>query len=137
MNASGKCLCGAVSFAAENVASHFHSCHCAMCRRWCGAPMMATHAEQIRFTGQEHLRRYDSSSWAERGFCARCGSNLFYRVKEQDLYFVATGVFDEQSQFQLNGEIYIEQKPCGYDFAGDHVRQTGAEFLASMSQGDD
>jgi len=137
MNASGKCLCGAVSFEAENVTSHFHSCHCTMCRRWCGGPMMATHVERIRFTEQEHLHRYDSSPWAERGFCERCGSNLFYRVKDQDQYFVATGVFDDQSRFQLDGEIYIEEKPQGYNFAGDHIRQTGAEFMASLPQDND
>jgi hypothetical protein len=45
---------------------------------------------------------------------------------------VSMGAFDDQSVFQLAGEIYVDAKPPGYAFAGDHPRQTGEEFLASM-----
>ena len=134
MSANGRCLCGAITFRAEGVEPHFHACHCGMCRRW-GGPAMAARVGSLAFEGEEHLARYDSSAWAERGFCRRCGSHLFYRLKDGDQYVVWTGAFDDPSAFRLAGEIFVDEKPAGYDFAGDHPRQTGAEFLASLQDG--
>lgn len=96
--------------------------------------MLAAGAGSVRFEGSEHIQRYASSDWAERGFCSRCGSNLFYRLKETDHHILCMGAFDDQSPFKLVGEIYVDEKPPGYDFAGDHPRQTGEEFLASLGQ---
>ncbi len=135
MSATGKCLCGAVTFAAENVDAHVHACHCSMCRGWTGGPMLAATVSGITFTGDEHIKRYASSDWAERGFCAECGSNLFYHLKDPGMYMMATGLFDDAGQFSLAGEIYVDEKPAGYDFAGEHPRLTGEEFLASLNQG--
>ena len=132
MSATGKCLCGAVRFQATEVDTHIHGCHCSMCRTWSGGPMLAASVGSVRFDGGEHIRRYDSSDWAERGFCDVCGSNLFYRLKASDRYIMCMGVFDDPSAFELVGEIYVDEKPPGYAFAGDHPRQTGAEFLASL-----
>ena len=87
--------------------------------------MLAVEVGDIGFSGEEHVGRYDSSRWAERGFCTRCGSSLFYRLKQADRYMMCLGAFDDQSMFRLEGEIYVDEKPRGYDFAGDHPRQTG------------
>lgn len=132
MKATGGCLCGAVRFEATDVDTHVHGCHCNMCRAWSGGALLAVAVGGVRFEGGQHIRRYDSSAWAERGFCDVCGSNLFYRLKEGDRYMLCQGAFDDESSFQLVGEIYVDEKPPGYDFAGDHPRQTGAEFLASL-----
>ncbi len=131
---AGKCLCGAVTYTAREVDKHVHACHCSMCRGWTGGPMLAASVGSIEFDGEEHIKRYQSSEWAERGFCSRCGSSLFYYLKPQDMYIVATGTFDDAEQFKLEGEIYVDEKPSGYDFAGDHPRMTGEEFMASMGQ---
>jgi hypothetical protein len=98
--------------------------------------MLAASVGSVSFGGAESISRYPSSEWAERGFCSKCGSNLFYRLKEADQYIMCVGAFDDQSGFELVGEIYIDEKPPGYGFDGDHPRQTGAEFMASL-QGDD
>ena len=132
MSASGKCLCGAVTFVAEEVDAHVHACHCSMCRNWTGGPMLAASVGSVTFSGEETLKRYASSAWAERGFCGNCGTSLFYFLKEPPMYIMASGCFDDPEQFVLAGEIYIDEKPAGYAFAGEHPRQTGAEFLASM-----
>lgn len=134
MTATGKCLCGTVRFEASDVDTHIHGCHCSTCRTWSGGPMLAANVGSVRFEGGEHIRRYDSSAWAERGFCDVCGSNLFYRLKDSDRYILCMGAFDDPSVFELVGEIYVDEKPPGYAFAGDHPRQTGAEFLASLQQ---
>src|SRR5687768_16408905 len=70
---SGHCLCSAVKFTAEKVETHHHICHCGMCRRWAGGPVFGASASGVKFEGEEHITRYASSEWAERGFCSRCG----------------------------------------------------------------
>ena len=94
--------------------------------------MLAARVGSIDFTGEQFIKRYDSSQWAERGFCSECGTNLFYHLKGTPTYIVATGSFDDQAQFALTGEIYVDEKPPAYDFAGDHPRQTAAEFEATL-----
>ena len=133
-HASGQCLCGAVKFTAQDVDTHVHACHCSMCRGWTGGPMLAAAVGSIEFTGETNVKRYASSMWAERGFCGECGSSLFYHLKEAGRYIMATGMFVDQDQFNLEGEIYIDEKPSSYDFAGDHPRMTGEEFMASMNE---
>lgn len=49
------------------------------------------------------------------------------------MYMMPTGAFDDVEQFELAGEIFIDEKPSGYSFAGDHPRMTAAEFMASIS----
>lgn len=132
MSHTGQCLCGAVQFTAEDVETHFHSCHCGTCRRWGGGPGMAVQVGSVQFTGEDQIARFQSSDWAERGFCKQCGSNLFYHMKEPGGYMMWVGAFNDQSAFKLTGEIYIDSKPDSYAFAGDHPRQTEAEFLASI-----
>ena len=134
MSATGKCLCGAVRFCADAVDPHVHACHCSMCRAWNGGPMLAATVGSISFESEAFIKRYPSSAWAERGFCTECGSSLFYYFKPRDMYILATGSFDDPEQFTLAGEIYVDEKPSGYSFAGDHPRLTGAEFLASLEQ---
>lgn len=127
---TGKCLCGAVTFTAENVETEFEACHCGMCRRWAGSPLFAASVGSVRFEGEEHLGTFDSSKWASRGFCSKCGSSLFYYLKPADSYAMAVGAFDDSAAFRLVGEIYVDNKPPGYAFAGDLKKQTEEEVLA-------
>jgi len=129
-NMTGSCLCGAVRYTAEDVEEEVSSCHCGQCRRWGGSSAIAVEVGSVAFNGEEHIRCYDSSDWAERGFCVNCGSSLFYHLKGTERYVMWLGSFDDQAPFKLVEEIYIEDKPPSYDFAGDHKRLTGAEFLA-------
>jgi hypothetical protein len=132
MNATGRCLCGAVTFTAEGVDKALHVCHCSMCRRWAGGPTFCMSVERVAFRGDDHIGRFESSAWAERGFCTRCGSSLFYRLKEPDQYILNMGSFDDPTPFEVANEIYVDDKPPGYSIAGTHPRMTGDEFLASL-----
>lgn len=136
MTVTGRCLCGAVRFRAEGVETEHHACHCGMCRRWSGGPLFATPVAFITFEGEANVARYDSSDWAQRGFCKTCGTNLFYYFKPADKYIVSVGAFDDPKAFRLVGEIYIDHKPEGYAFAGDLPKQTEAEFLAQFATPD-
>ncbi len=130
MKHEGHCLCGKVTLDAEISETGIHACHCTTCRRWSSSPLFAVGVDSVSFQGEDNITVYNSSEWAERAFCGSCGSSLYYRLKEADHYIVCTGLFDES--FELQGEIYIDENPGGYAFAGDHPRITGEEFLASM-----
>lgn len=104
-----------------------------MCLRWCGGPFLSVTTAAPRFEDTEHLTIFDSSEWAERGFCRKCGTNIFYHVKSLAEYDINTGTFDDASTFKMVGEIFIDTKPAFYDFAGDHPRLTGAEAVARFS----
>jgi hypothetical protein len=105
-----------------------------MCRRWGGGPSFSTDVGTVTFSGEENIQRYSSSAWAERGFCKQCGSGLFYRLKETNHYILNMGSFDDQQFFEIGSEIYVDDKPAGYGFAGVHPRLTGEEFLASLQK---
>ena len=132
LNLKGKCLCGEVMVEAKIPKPEIHACHCTTCRRWSSSPVFAVMAEHVSFTGGEKVQAYNSSEWADRGFCSVCGTSLFYRLKEPNQYLLCTGLFD--TAFELTGEIYVDENPGGYAFAGEHPRLTGDEFLASMGQ---
>nr|WP_321439512.1 GFA family protein [uncultured Hyphomonas sp.] len=130
----GRCLCGAVQFEGTlKDGAEFGVCHCSTCQHWNGGPGLATEMDGMNISGESHVTWYASSEWAERGFCAGCGSNLFYRLKEnRDLYFVQVGCLDEPGRLTLAEHIFVEEMPGHYDFTGNAPRLTGAEFLARL-----
>lgn len=133
---TGRCLCGAVTYAATGLDPEIHACHCETCRRWTGGPGLATRTESVQFTGEDKIKIFDSSEWAERAFCGECGTNLFFRMKADGMTMIWAGTLDDTSRLCLGGEIYVDSKPPGYDFAGEHERLTGEQFLASIGMGD-
>lgn len=74
----GGCLCGDVRYRAEADPVRVVICHCGICRRVSGAPMLCfVHFPVGAFTWVAGgPTRYRSSANAERGFCPRCGSTL-------------------------------------------------------------
>jgi hypothetical protein len=130
---TGRCLCGAVRIEADLKDHAYGACHCSICRRWSGgAPTLALEATVRVLEGEERIVAYRSSDWAERTFCSVCGTNLWYRVTSSDPGEVALGVgaLDDGDGLTLGSEIFIDEKPAGYAFAGDRQRMTGAEVMA-------
>jgi hypothetical protein len=87
----------------------------------------------VVFDNDAALRRHRSSDWAERGFCATCGSNLFFRLPNQGAeagYEMSVGAFDDQSGLRLTGEIFVDRNPGVYALAGPLTRMTEAECFA-------
>ena len=127
----GQCLCGAVRARMAAPEPHVEACHCSMCRRWGGGAFLSLKlVTDPEFEGEEHIVRYPSSAWAERAFCGRCGTHLFYFYKPKAGYSFAAGLFDGADGFVLAEEIFVDEKPGHYDFAGERERLTGAEVRA-------
>ncbi len=134
MQRTGQCLCGAVTYTAKGLRDELSACHCGMCRRWAGGAFLAISTEGVAWQGEDNIQTIQSSDWAERGFCKKCGSGLFYRVtapgKFHGVTSLAFGTLDDQSGLSLTKEWFIDRKPEAYTFAGEHHTVTEAEVLA-------
>ena len=84
---------------------------------------------EVSFSGEENITVYDSSNWAERGFCNKCGSHLFYRLKESRQYMVPAGLFDDQESFVFENQVFIDKKPSFYSFTNNTKDMTEAEIF--------
>jgi hypothetical protein len=102
-----------------------------MCRKWGGGPLMAFDCgTDVAIEGEENVSVYNSSDWAERGFCKQCGTHLFYRIKESQQYVLPVGLFDEDKRLTFEDQIFIDEKPSFYDFANKTNNMTGEEVFA-------
>ena len=135
INKTGECLCGAVKFEVSFDAPKYNICHCSMCRKWSAGPFMSVHCSgKIGYTEQSGLAWYRASKWAERGFCSKCGTSLFWRFAEDHdaMLIVSVEALDDVSELKLEQHIYTDAQPDRYQFADDAPRLTEAEFLASL-----
>ncbi|MEO1040381.1 MAG: GFA family protein [Pseudomonadota bacterium] len=115
---------------------HVDACHCDMCRRWCGGPGLAVFCQGApEFEGEPPLGVYQSSEWAERLFCKTCGSSLFYRLIAKGDYVAYAGSLDLSDDARMTVEIFVDEQPGYYAFAGERKRMTGAEVFAEFASG--
>ena len=130
---TGQCMCGAVTITAALSDDRMTACNCDMCRRWSSSAFLSVRVDQDSIVMDGPVRRFQSSAWAERGFCDTCGSNLWYRITAegpgQGQYNFAAGLFDTGEK-KIGREFFVDTKPQGYGFAGDHSRLTQAETYA-------
>ncbi len=94
--------------------------------------MSALFAGGLEFRESAMLTWYGSSSIAERGFCAGCGSTLFWRIKGDANVAVSVHAFDRNAFSMIREHIFFDDKLHWYDFADDAPRRTGAEIIAEF-----
>ncbi|MFK7816429.1 MAG: GFA family protein [Gammaproteobacteria bacterium] len=113
---------------------HMGACHCGICRKWTGGPLMAVDCgTDVSFSGKQHIKIYNSSEWAERGFCKQCGSHLFYRLKENNQHIMMVGLFDNLDDIEFDHQVFVDDKPKFYDFSNQTISMTGEEVFAQFS----
>lgn len=134
----GSCLCGAVSVSTTSTNNEVGACHCSMCRKWGGSSLLAIECgSDISFSGEENIGVYQSSEWAERGFCKKCGSHLFYRLKQNNQHFIPVGIFDNSEGLVFDHQVFIDEKPEYYSFANETKNMTGEEVFAMFASPSD
>lgn len=127
----GHCLCKKVTVSATPASNEVGACHCSMCRRWSGGPFIEIACgTDVAFAGDEHIAVYESSDWAQRGFCRSCGTHLFYRLKGSGEHMVPVGLFEETGDMKFTQQVFIDEKPAYYEFANPTNNMTGAELFA-------
>jgi hypothetical protein len=95
---TGGCQCGAVRYALFAKPERTGICHCRMCQKAVGGPFFAWAAvdeADIAWT-RSPPAQFASSSAADRGFCARCGTPLTFRYRKRPEHIdVSLGSLDE------------------------------------------
>ena len=134
---TGGCLCGAIRYEVTGPEIDAGFCHCRMCQRFSGGPVIAWASfprEALQFTqGEPKYHRssqggpkyYESSPIAERGFCSNCGSSLTYRgliPQLSDWIFVCVGCFDHPETFAPTWHLGIESQMPWLDVHDDLPR---------------
>lgn len=112
----GSCLCGDVRFSATLPSKWAAHCHCTYCQRAHGAPFVTWVGFQ---SGQVTIDPagsqpswYESSAGAQRGFCAHCGSPMFFRsTRWPDELHIAraliTGALDREPSAHVFYETHV------------------------------
>ncbi|MBX7535824.1 GFA family protein [Qipengyuania sp. GH1] len=108
----GRCLCGRILVTIPASKVEVGVCHCDTCRHWCSGPWMAVQAPDATVEG-DTLEVFRSSPFAERGFCARCGSAIFHRPQDGPELAVSAGLF-KPDDFSLSFQICTDRKPAFY-----------------------
>ena len=130
---NGVCLCGAVTLTAAMASHVVGACHCHSCRRWGGGPFMELNCgDAVTIDGVDNVSVYNSSDWAERGFCKHCGTHLFYRLKESNQHMVPVGIFTTDDNLSFDTQVFFEEKPGYYNFANQTEDMTGPELFAKF-----
>jgi hypothetical protein len=133
--ATGRCLCGAVQYEVRGPLRDVLLCHCAECRRWSGHVFAATSAQRdhlalLEGAALRWVASPESESDARRGFCAECGSSLFWDAAGGDTISIAVGSLDQPTGLRTSGHVYVSQVGDYYELPDDglprHERLSGA-----------
>lgn len=115
----GSCLCGAVRFTVSEPLTAASACHCTQCRKQSGHFFASANVAKsaVTVSGAEHLRWHAASAKVRRGFCAHCGSWLFWEPIERDWTSVALGAIDGPTGVRLERHIFVADQGDYYDIA--------------------
>lgn len=114
---SGGCQCGAVRYHADMMLDNAHLCHCRMCQKAMGnifAALVATPNTELKWTrGKPSV--FKSSAHAERGFCKKCGTPLFYNSLDNDRINLTIGSLDKPEKFAPKSQAGTESRLSWFD----------------------
>ena len=101
--ATGKCMCGAVVLTIGELPREYGTCHCEMCRRWAGSALLSVSVPRYRVTAD---------------------------VPHAGTYEIPIGLLDDANGLTMTREIFIDEKPDAFTFAGTRELMNRAEVLA-------
>jgi len=126
----GGCLCGALRFSATARPIAAGYCHCTLCQRSTGAPVLAWAsfpAEAFAYT-KGCATHYESSSWGHREFCNLCGTQIGYRQTDgATTVDVNVGCMDNPSAFPPEHHLYEKDRISWFDMADELPRHAESE----------
>ncbi len=132
---TGGCQCGVVRYRLHATPT-FSLCHCRMCQKAVGGPFAAfAMLPTIDLTwtrGAPTL--FASSSLAQRGFCAACGTPLTYQGPDRTRIEVTTGSLDRPQEAAPTEQFGIESRlPWLATLAAMPGQPTQAKFAGLVS----
>jgi hypothetical protein len=113
----GSCLCGAVTFEVRCALPAPDACHCSQCRKHSGHFFVSTDVPRSAVTidGAERVTWYASSEKVRRGFCATCGSSLFWDPIHRDWIGIAMGAFARPTDTRIAIHVHVADKGDYYE----------------------
>lgn len=130
---AGGCQCGAVRYRVETELVNPHLCHCRMCQKAAGnyfMPLAGALRENIVITRGEP-GWFHSSDIVRRGFCANCGTPLFFDPLESGHLLVTLGSLDDPARCRPVSEDSVESRlPFVAEWAGTRRKVTEDDFSA-------
>lgn len=105
-------MCGAVRLEIDAELPEADACHCTECRKQTGHYLVSANVPRSALTvhGAEHVTWFQSSEKVRRGFCAVCGSTLFWDPIALDWTAVALGALDAPTGAHLALHIFVAEK---------------------------
>jgi hypothetical protein len=115
--ASGCCLCGGAAFEIYGKLDAVLACHCSQCAKTSGnfAAMTRCADDRLHMLSDESLAWFASSATVKRGFCNRCGSNLFWKQQGSGDTYITAGSLDQPTGLKLSEHIFVASKSDFYD----------------------
>lgn len=115
--ATGRCLCGAVSYAIKGEPALMGQCHCRGCQQASGTGHMSLAffaADQVEIKGE--TTGYDSiadnGNIVTRHFCPTCGSRIFnVNSGRPGLVAITAGSADDSSWFSPQAVVFTKARP--------------------------
>lgn len=133
----GQCLCGSVTVTAALSRPMLRACHCDMCRRHTSGPFFSIAADPDSITVTGDTKSFQSSDWAERGFCPTCGSTLWYATLHDGARNLSAGLFENAGGAPLKIEFFVDKCPQGYALKGAHKRLNTQDTIALFAPQED
>ena len=109
---AGGCLCGAIRYEARGAPFHRNVCHCSICRRSAGAPMVAwftVNAADFAFTAGQP-RAYRSSARGQRTHCPACGTQLTFKLDDSQEIDVTVCSLDDPATVAPHDHTYVSSQ---------------------------
>ncbi|WP_454917723.1 GFA family protein [Xanthobacter sediminis] len=112
----GRCLRAGVRYEVHGPLDQPLACHCSQCARTSGnfAVMARCKSTDLSLLCDDTLGWFRSSDKVERGFCRRCGGNLFWRMAPGDDINVTAGTLDQPTGLQIAAHIFVGSKSDFY-----------------------
>jgi hypothetical protein len=110
--ASGRCLCGAVSYAVTGPLRPVIDCHCERCRRFTGHYLAATSAtaDDVAIDDPDGRLTWFPVPGAEYGFCRACGGSLFWRADSSPhALSIAAGTLGPPTGLATTHALWVSQ----------------------------
>ncbi len=107
-----KCLCGGIKIKIIGKLRYVINCHCSQCVKTHGNYAAYTNSleENITYISKSTLRWYQSSNFAKRGFCSKCGASVFYKIKKSNNISISAGMFSNPTKLKTHSNIFIKDK---------------------------
>jgi hypothetical protein len=125
---TGGCACGGVRFRLASAPFDAGYCHCSICRRSSGAPVVAFAtvplADFVIVEGEPRRRR--SSAFGERWFCGDCGTQLAMHVDHQpDTIDFTLASLDNPGAVRPTFHLFCAERISWFDTRDTYARNDG------------